>query len=85
MLLIERLQLISDFARAIFKRASGLLGGKTPRVNPIGTSEYPTPAMRPLNSVLSNEKLHQRFDVRLAPWESALDEMIAEIAAPNKY
>ena len=72
------------FARAIFGQASGLLGGKTPSVNPIATSEYPTPANRPLNSVLSSEKLHLRFGVQLASWESALDEVIAEIAAPKK-
>ena len=72
------------FARAIFGRASGLLGGKTPSVNPIATSEYPTPANRPLNSVLSSEKLHLRFGVQLASWESALDEVIAEIAATKK-
>jgi dTDP-4-dehydrorhamnose reductase len=72
------------FARAIFDRASGLLGGRTPRVNPIATSEYPTPAKRPLNSVLSNEKLHQRFGVQLATWESALDEVIEAIAALQK-
>jgi len=72
------------FARAIFGRASGLLGGKTPSVNPIATSEYPTPANRPLNSVLSSEKLHLRFGVQLASWESALEEVIAEIAATKK-
>ena len=72
------------FARAIFERASGLLGGKTPTVNPISTSEYPTPAKRPLNSVLSNEKLGGRFGVQLAQWESALDEVIAAIAALQK-
>jgi dTDP-4-dehydrorhamnose reductase len=65
------------FARAIFERSPGMLGGKTPSVNPIKTSEYPTPAKRPLNSVLSNEKLQQRFGVKLASWESALDEVLA--------
>jgi dTDP-4-dehydrorhamnose reductase len=64
------------FAQAIFARASAMLCGKTPVVNPIPSSEYPTAAKRPLNSILSNEKLHARFGVRLAPWESALDVAI---------
>lgn len=68
------------FARQIFERGSGLLDGRTPKVNPIATTDYPTPAKRPHNSVLSNEKLHRRFDVRLAPWESGLDEVLSEIS-----
>ena len=68
------------FARTIFERAPDLLDGRKPKVNAIATSEYPTPATRPRNSVLSNEKLQRRFGVRLANWESALDEVLAEIA-----
>lgn len=62
------------FSRAIFMRAQALLDGKMPAVNPISTSEYPTPAKRPLNSCLSNEKLEARFAVRLSSWDTALDE-----------
>ena len=69
------------FARAIFERAPRLLDGKVPRVNPISTSDYPTPAKRPHNSVLSNEKLQRTFGARLAPWESALDAVLAAISA----
>ena len=72
------------FARAIFKRAHRLLDGKTPKVNPIATSDYPTPAKRPRNSVLSNDKLHRTFNVRLAPWQAALDKVIAEISKQPK-
>ncbi len=72
------------FARAIFERAPDLLGGKTPVVNPIATSAYPTPARRPQNSVLSNEKLNRTFGMRLAPWETALDEVLKAIPAPPK-
>jgi dTDP-4-dehydrorhamnose reductase len=72
------------FARAIFARAPQLLDGKTPTVNAIPSSEFPTPARRPLNSVLSNERLATRFGVRLANWESALDEVLRLIAAERK-
>ncbi len=72
------------FARAIFERAQGLLDGKAPKVNPIATSDYPTPAKRPQNSVLSNDKLQRTFNVHLAPWQSALDEVLAAIEAHPK-
>ncbi len=67
------------FTREIFARARHLLNGRHPEVVPIPSSEYPTPAKRPRNSVLSNLLLEERFGVRLAPWESALDEVVARI------
>ena len=70
------------FARAIFKRAHALLDGKTPTVNPIPSSEYPTPARRPQNSVLSNEKIRACFGVHLAPWQSALNEVLRRLTEP---
>jgi dTDP-4-dehydrorhamnose reductase len=64
------------FAQAIFARAAALLGVKAPELTPIATKDYPTPAARPRNSVLSNAKLHAHFGVELPPWESALDETL---------
>lgn len=69
------------FAHAIFERATALFNARAPKVNPITTSEYPTPATRPLNSVLSNDRLDHQFGVRLAPWESALDQVLSEISS----
>ncbi|MGA2809245.1 MAG: dTDP-4-dehydrorhamnose reductase [Terracidiphilus sp.] len=67
------------FAQAIFDRAGKMLDGKVPVVVPIPSEEYPTPAQRPRNSVLSNVRLEAHFGVRLAPWEAALDEVIAKL------
>ena len=67
------------FARAIFARAGVLLDGKKPEVAPISSDEYPTPAKRPMNSVMSNEKLNARFGIRLASWESALDHTMESV------
>lgn len=64
------------FAQAIFVRAGELLGVKAPELRPIGTKDYPTPATRPKNSILSNDKLHNRFGIRLADWEPALQEVL---------
>jgi dTDP-4-dehydrorhamnose reductase len=69
------------FAQAIFARASGQLGVKAPELIPIETKDYPTPARRPRNSVLSNARLHARFGVQLPSWQSALDEVIASLHA----
>lgn len=64
------------FTRAIFERGADLLGGRRPRVDAITTADYPTPARRPRNSVLSNEALEARFGVRLPGWEAALDAVL---------
>ena len=68
------------FASAIFSHGAGLLHGKVPVVKPISSSEYITPAKRPRNSVLSNEKLYTRFGARLAPWETGLDAVLSRLA-----
>lgn len=67
------------FAQAIFARAGRLLEGKGPAVVPIPARDYPSPARRPQYSVLCNANLCERFDVRLAPWEAALDDVIREL------
>jgi dTDP-4-dehydrorhamnose reductase len=72
------------FARAIFARAPELVGGKTPQVNPIATSDYPTPAKRPHNSVLSNAKLKRSFGIELSSWETALDDVLGAVSAQQK-
>ena len=57
------------FARAILD----LEGLETPpRLVPIPSSDYPTPARRPLNSRLDNGKLERVFGLRLPDWQDAL-------------
>jgi len=68
------------FGREIFARAGSHLA-KTPEVVPIASKDYPTPAARPRNSVLSNEKLAARFGVRLPAWQAALDTALAQLRA----
>jgi len=67
------------FTHAIFARAGALMGKRRLEIQPIPTSEYPTPAKRPRNSVLSNAKLRERFGVALPAWETALDVVLAEL------
>ncbi|HEX4028857.1 MAG TPA: dTDP-4-dehydrorhamnose reductase [Terracidiphilus sp.] len=72
------------FAQAIFARAAAVLGSRAPELMPIPTASYPTPAARPRNSVLANHKLLERFAVQLAPWESALDEVIDTLSDESR-
>ncbi len=72
------------FAQAIFARAAELLAVKPPALTPIATKDYPTPAARPRNSVLSNAKLCDRFGVELSPWESALEETLEALKRGNE-
>jgi dTDP-4-dehydrorhamnose reductase len=72
------------FAKAIYERGESLLRGRSPIVHPIGTSEYPTAAKRPRNSVLSNEKLRGCFGIELSSWESALDVVVQRLKAEDR-
>jgi len=43
---------------------------------PVSTSGYPTPATRPLNSLLANDKLERTFRLRLPDWRHQLELML---------
>ncbi|SFN36805.1 dTDP-4-dehydrorhamnose reductase [Dokdonella immobilis] len=70
------------FAAAILAaaRTAGLLE-KSPRLVPIASVEYPTPARRPAFSVLDNARLALVFGLQLRSWEEGLREVIGELAA----
>jgi dTDP-4-dehydrorhamnose reductase len=69
------------FAAAIFQRARTSRDQGWATLTGIPSAKYPTPAVRPKNSVLSNEKLQARFGVRLPDWETALDETVHTLGA----
>ena len=69
------------FAEAIFAGAAARLGVKPPELTPQETKDYPTPAKRPRNSELSNEKLYAHFGVRLASWQTALNTVLETLSS----
>jgi dTDP-4-dehydrorhamnose reductase len=69
------------FAEAIFDLALPYRG-RRPRVEPIATEQYPTPARRPRNSVLDCSKIADAFGIRPAPWRPALAAVIRELLQP---
>jgi dTDP-4-dehydrorhamnose reductase len=64
-----------EFAEEIFAQAKP---DPCPRVVPITTADYPTPARRPLNSRLANDKLESTFGIRLPHWRDALALCMAD-------
>ena len=68
------------FTQAIVAKAGSLLEGKSPVIAPIPTRDYPQPAKRPANSVLSHDRLEKDFAVRLPDWEEALSLCLQELA-----
>ena len=61
------------FAQAIFREATI---DHVPRLIPILSSDYPTPASRPKWSVLSGEKLRRTFGIKMPHWESSLRQVL---------
>ncbi len=63
-----------------FARARGLPIKVSPeQVLAIPTSDYPTPAQRPLNSRLSTAKLQEAFGLHLPHWQVGVERMLDEI------
>ena len=66
------------FAQAIFESAAKRNASlKIPRVVPIATREYPTPAKRPAYSVLSNARLASALGVAIPDWREGLEDATA--------
>lgn len=69
------------FARAIFAEARRR-GAPTPKLTPIPTSDYPTPARRPTYSVLDCGKLQAVYDIRPRPWRDGLRDCLDRLLGP---
>jgi len=69
------------FAAAILEEMEkrGLSRGNLANIVPIPSSEYPTPAARPQNSRLCNDKLKNTFGVTLPQWRTSLTAVMEEL------
>jgi len=66
-----------DFARAIVGDV------ERPRVTPITTAQYRTPASRPAYGVLSTAKFERAFGFALPPWRDALAQCLSSPIEPD--
>lgn len=64
-----------DFAIAIKEAA-----GSNCIVNPIPSSQYPTPAKRPHYSVLNTDKIRQAFKLVIPGWKESLQKCVVKIS-----
>lgn len=60
-----------DFAEKIAELSEAKI-----KLNAIETSQYPTPAKRPKNSVLDLDKISKTYAIQLKPWEESLEDCI---------
>lgn len=74
----------ADFAKAIFKAAHPYLRHNM-SIKGIPSSEYPTPAKRPLYSALDISKFEQTFKSTLPNWSSGLERAILEWAQTKGF
>ena len=70
----------AQFAQAIFSEAvsMGLISSE-PVIASITTEQYPTPAKRPFNSRLSNQKIADVFGLQPDDWRASLKDMLVEL------
>ncbi|WP_164111721.1 MULTISPECIES: dTDP-4-dehydrorhamnose reductase [Sphingobacterium] len=64
-----------DFATAIRE-----IKGLDCQINPIPTSQYPTPAKRPKYSLLDKSKIKRTFKVEVPKWKDSLQAMLANLS-----
>ena len=68
----------AEFATEIFRQA-----GKSVSVIPIPSTDYPTPANRPLNSRMNCSETEQVFGIVRPDWRSGLNKIIRDLEATS--
>ncbi len=73
------------FASAIFEQAAALgLLARQPRITPIGSADFPTPAVRPAWSLLDNTGFERHFGFPLGDWQHGLHEVMRQLATSSQ-
>ena len=68
--------IVSEYNRLAKAKNGQLLKASVENIIAITTADYPTPAARPANSTLNNQKLKQTFNVSLPNWEQGLHQVM---------
>lgn len=68
----------ADLAQAVFD-GQARMGGRTAKVDPITTADYPTVARRPANSVLACDRLLRVHGVALPAWRPSLETVVERL------
>lgn len=63
-----------DFAKAIQEEI-----GSQCNVNPISSSDFPTPALRPKFSLLNTNKIQQSYNISIPNWRDSLKNMLHKL------
>jgi dTDP-4-dehydrorhamnose reductase len=71
----------ADLAEAVFHEAAAR-GRRLTHVKRITTADYPTPARRPANSRLDNEKLARVYGLKLPEWRQSAAACCARLLDP---
>lgn len=68
----------AGFAIEIFHQSKAR-GGPAAEVEPISSAEYPTPAQRPVNSLLSHHAISAAYGIAPRAWQDALADILDEL------
>ena len=72
-------EIVSEYNRLAANKSLQMLKANVENIEPITTADYPTPAARPANSTLSNQKLKQVFNVSLPSWQQGLQQVMQSL------
>ncbi|MGB3627239.1 MAG: dTDP-4-dehydrorhamnose reductase [Henriciella sp.] len=64
---------------------SASLGGPTATARPIATTDYPTPAARPANSMLDGSKLAELYGIRLPDWRASVRTCVERLLQEGTF
>lgn len=71
--------IVNEYNRLANAKNGVLLKAAVENIAAITTADYPTPAARPANSTLNNQKLKQTFNVALPSWEQGLRQVVCSL------
>lgn len=57
---------------------------RMPRVTPITTADFPTPARRPAYSVLDTGRFARTFGVHVPEWQAGVEQVLAALSEPTE-